>query len=221
MPTMPVPSLHGQPGSIQVPAAAWFASAPGRAVLDSEAGLIAEALADTRGLCWLWLAPIRIDGMVPDARGLFLHPSGRAWAGTVRCALPLPLASESVGVAVLQHPPFQGQALAAVLQECARVLAPGGRLLLFALNPLAPYRWRWRAGGMHAVEPLTWRRRLRRSGLTPVPLSQGVGPSWRVEPAAAVQVGAGLRAAYLLHAQKRHWPATPIRLRRPRPILAV
>jgi SAM-dependent methyltransferase len=28
----------------------------------------------------------------------------------------------------------------ALIEECARVLVPGGRLALLALNPLSPYR---------------------------------------------------------------------------------
>ncbi len=150
----------------------------------------------------------------PDGRGLRLYAAPDGWRGDARCALPLPLAGESVGMVVLQHVLVPGDAGRALLAECARVLVPGGRLALFALNPLAPYRWRWRGTGLQATEPLVWRRRLREAGLQPEPLSQGLGPGWRLAPTPRVQAGAGLRAAYLLRAEKRAFPLTPVRQRR-------
>ena len=84
-----------------------------------------------------------------------------------------------------------------------------GTLVLFALNPLAPYRWRWRGQGLRVSEPVTWRRRLRAVGLVPEPVSQGIGPTWEVAHDPCLQDGAGLRAAFLLRAQKRRLPMTP------------
>jgi len=40
-----------------------------------------------------------------------------------------------------------------------------------------------------------------------------VGPRWDILPNASLQQGAGLRAAYLLRAEKRVTPLTPIRSR--------
>ena len=97
----------------------------------------------------------------------------------------------------------------ALLEECARVLLPGGWLWLLALNPLSPYRWRWRGQGLRVSEPVTWRRRLRAVGLVPEPVSQGLGPTWEVAHDPRLQDGAGLRAAFLLRAQKRRLPMTP------------
>ena len=91
---------------------------------------------------------------------------------------------------------------------------PGGRLWLLALNPLAPYRLRWRGQGPRAAEPVTWRRRLRAAGLVPDPVSQGVGPTWAIAINPNLQDGAGLRAAFLLRAEKRRIPLTPMRLPR-------
>src|SRR5690606_18896492 len=85
---------------------------------------------------------------------------------------------------------------------------------LFALNPLAPYRWHWMRQGPAAREPVGWRRRLRAAGLRPEAVSHGLGPRWRIEPAADLQHGAGLRAALLLRAEKRVAPLTPVRARR-------
>jgi SAM-dependent methyltransferase len=212
MATMPAPSPTGQPDAAT---ADWFCSAAGQAILDSESDVLLAGLGERRGLPWLWLAPH--DGREParaDGRGLRLIAGKDRWIGDVRCALPFPLASESIGVIALQHVLTRDAAGQALLEECARILVPGGRLVLFALNPLAPYRWRWRGAGLKSSEPLLWRRRLRLAGLEPEPLSQGIGPSWRETPAPQPQQGAGLRAAFLLRAEKRVIPLTPVRQRR-------
>ena len=97
---------------------------------------------------------------------------------------------------------------------------PGGRLALLALNPLSPYRWRWRGHGLQASEPLVWRRRLRAAGLQPDAVSQGIGPGWREAVSPVPQSGAGLRAAYLVLCEKRSLPLTPVRQRRLRALPA-
>jgi hypothetical protein len=137
------------------------------------------------------------------------------WAGPVRCGLPLPLANESVAAIVLQHPALSGPGTAALLSVCARVLVPGAALSVYCLNPLSPWRWRWGGGGPGASEPQPWRRRLRAAGLVPDPVSQGLGPRWGAAPDAALQHGPGVRAAWVLRAQKRLVPLTPVRTRAP------
>lgn len=211
MATMPPSSATGQPDSASA-AHAWFGSAEGRALLDSERPAVLHALAERQAQPWLWLEPVAQQAQV-EGRGLRLCSAGGEWSGAARCALPLPLASESVGTVVLQHVARTGQP--ELIAECARVLAPGGRLWLFALNPLAPYRWRWRGRGLRASEPLAWRRRLRAADLEPEPVSRGIGPSWQVRVADALQDGPGLRAAYVIRAERRAFPLTPIRQRAP------
>lgn len=210
MPTMPARPSPGQPA----PAPGWFGGSAGSAVLHSEDETVRTFIARVGGPAWLWLAPAA-DGLpAPAGRGLRLDADGIGWTGRVRCGLPLPLAGESVGTVVLQHVLQPGEAGRALLAECARVLVPGGRLALLALNPLSPYRWRWRGSGLQAAEPLVWRRRLRAAGLQPDPVSQGLGPSWREVASPRPQSGAGLRAAYLVLAEKRTLPLTPVRARR-------
>ena len=221
MATMPAASPSGQPAGQPAASLDWFGSPAGEALLGSEAESVLSQLGDHRGLPWLWLAPLAEPEDAPprpDGRGLRLWASTDGWCGDARCALPLPLAGESVGTVVLQHVLAPGDAGRELLAECTRVLVPGGRLALFALNPLAPYRWRWRGSGLKASEPLVWRRRLREAGLQPEPLSQGVGPGWRQAATSRVQAGAGLRAAYLIRAEKRAFPMTPVRQRRPVPV---
>jgi SAM-dependent methyltransferase len=197
----------------------WFQTEAGDAVLSSEEATIDHALADGPGQPWLWCGPVARE---PDGprRGLYLASDGAGrWRGRVACGLPLPLPSEAFGVVVLQHVARpDGPCGALLLEEASRLLVNGGRLWLFVLNPLAPYRWRWRGCGISASEPLAWRRRLRSAGLSPDPVSQGLGPSWSVHPSEAPQQGPGLRAAYVLRAEKRAIPLTPVRARRVLPM---
>jgi SAM-dependent methyltransferase len=209
MPTMPAFAQTGQPDSIL----AWFRSEAGRAVLGSERQIVEDALAERPGRPWLWLAPV-LSETSGKGRGLALSATSRGWAGPVACSLPLPLPSVAFCTVVLQHPAASAPQAGALLEEAARILEPGGQLWLFALNPLAPYRWRWRGLGLRAPEPLTWRRRLRAVGLHPDPVSRGVGPSWGVAESTHPQDGPGLRAAYLIRAEKRTLPMTPMRGRR-------
>lgn len=209
---MPVPSPHGQPETPRD----WFATAPGRALLDSEGDSVRAALHERPGQPWLWLSPAmgqdRVDDIAPGP-GLHLQASADGWGGSVRCNLPLPLASESVAVVVVQHTGCTSVRRDALVRECARVLLPGGRLTLFCLNPLSPWRWRWGASGLGASEPMPWRRQLRAAGLVPEPVSLGLGPRWGVLPDAGLQQGPGLRAAWRLQADKRTLPLTPVRHR--------
>lgn len=215
MATMPVISQTGQPDIVRD----WFETPAGRAILDSEHALVAGALGSHPGLPWLWVAPGTPTAQV-KGRGLRLTRCGSLLEGPMRCAAPLPLPSEAFGAVVLQHVVGGREDPLGLLEEATRVLAPGGHLWLLVLNPLTPYRWRWRGTGIASAEPLTWRRRMRDAGLAPDAVSNGVGPSWRVAPATEVQNGPGLRAAYALRGQKRHLPLTPVRSRRVMPMPA-
>jgi SAM-dependent methyltransferase len=211
---MPSHSPTGQPEA----ALAWFRSEAGLAVLESERDLIGEALDARAGQPWLWLAPCLPSPAQPEGgtqgRGLALAARDQGWAGAVACGLPLPLPTESFGVAVLQHVFASASQAVELLAETSRILVPGGRVWLFALNPLSPYRWRWRGTGLRSPEPVTWRRQLRAAGLQPDPVSRGLGPSWRVTASPRLQHGPGVRAAYVIRAEKRTFPLTPTPTRR-------
>jgi SAM-dependent methyltransferase len=210
---MPLPGFPSQPEPTGPRLAGrWFAGASGRAVLDSEDEIVRRAAQERPGQPWLRLMPA--DGLAPVGdRELALFVAEGAFHGPMRCALPLPLASESIGTVVVQHVADGPVDPAAIFEEVARVLVPGGRLWLLSLNPLAPYRLRWLRQGPAASEPIRWRRRLRAAGLVPEAVSQGIGPRWDAIPNASLQQGAGMRAAFLLRAEKRVTPLTPIRSR--------
>ncbi len=210
---MPFAASTRQP---EPPCAGWFAGAAGQAILASETELLRTALQQGPAQATLWFAPD--TATMPQAGDgaalLRLCWADEGFRGDLRCGLPLPLANESCGRVILQHVADAATEPLALLEECSRVLLPGGRLWLVALNPLTPYRMRWRGTGLRSSEPVSWRRRLRAAGLAPDAVSQGVGPTWAMAADPAVQDGAGLRAAFLLRAEKRRQPMTPSRARR-------
>jgi len=208
---MPALSPNGQPAAGQE----WFASEAGQALVQSEIPLIRRALRDRPAPPWAWFAPCPVEAG-DCGRGACLVAGDGAWEGALRCGLPLPFASGALSTVVLQHAPALAGPIDALLDECARVLVDGGRLHLLVLNPLSPYRLRWRGAGLSAGEPLTWRRRLRRVGLEPDPVSQGIGPIWKIQAREETRDGPGLAAAYVLRAEKRVAPLTPAAGKAPR-----
>ena len=84
---------------------------------------------------WLWLAPLADVAETADGRCLL--PGADAWGRVQRYAVPLSIPAESLGTVVLQHV-ADGAWDPELLEECRRLLVPGGRLWLFGLNPLDP-----------------------------------------------------------------------------------
>ncbi|QIL21022.1 hypothetical protein [Thermomonas sp. HDW16] len=208
-PTMPSSGFRRQPEPAA--AAAWFAGVAGQAILASEADSLRQAALERPGQPGLWLCPSGMGEGEVELPFLRLRAAARGFEGDVRCGLPLPLPTESCGVVVVQHLADISTQPTVLLEECARLLVPSGCLWLLALNPLSPYRLRWRGQGPRAAEPVTWRRRLRAVGLVPDVVSRGLGPSWGIAPEPAMQDGAGMRAAFLIRAEKRRSPLTPRR----------
>lgn len=200
-------------------AATWFAGVSGKALLDAEAASVRVALQQFPRQRSLWLGPAAArmaDGELQFPPLCLQIEALPMFAGDLRCGLPLPLASECCAVIIVQHALEMVAAPEALLEECARVLIPGGWLWLLALNPLAPYRWHWSGHGLRGREPVAWRRQLRAAGLLPEPVSQGLGPGWRTHADTRPRPGVGLRPAFLLGSEKRTLPLTPIR--KPHPI---
>ena len=208
---MPLSAFRRQPDPVA--ADAWFAGRAGQAVLASEAECLRVAAQQRPGQAGVWLQPsAAADACGVDAPALLrLHMGQDGFSGGLRCGLPLPLASEACGLVIVQHMADAADDPMALLDECARLLFAGGALWLLALNPLAPYRLRWRGQGLLVSEPVTWRKRLRAVGLSPEPVSQGIGPTWDIAHDPCLQDGAGLRAAFLIRAEKKRLPITPVR----------
>lgn len=165
---------------------------------------------------WLWVAPSVHwwPREAPTGRGVRLARDtlGHGYNGDVRCALPLPFPSESVSSIVLQH--VTASDAEALIDECERVLMPGGCLWLTALNPFSPYRTRWRSQHFSVRTPQRLRSLLLNAGLQ-VEASTYLGPVW--QPGAEQgRSPAVLRAACILAAEKRSPalpPPTPVPIR--------
>ncbi len=197
---MPATAPQRQPGA----ACAWFADPAGRALLDVAGQRLALALEARPQTARLWCVPA--DGLARErcgARGLVLHPvAAGGFSGSLRCRVPLPMASESFGDVAVLFPETLGHEARGLFEECARVLLPGGRLWLCALNPFSPYRQRWRGTGLHAHPVSRWRARLRAAGLNDADGGHALrfGPGWRVGPG---RDGARLGAVRMLVMEKR------------------
>lgn len=193
---MPVFTFDRQPDTL-----AWFGSDRGTALLAAEGAQIGELLDQRAPRPWLWLAPPAVP-VPPEGlgRGLFLNAAGMEFAGQVRCQLPLPLPTEAFGTVIVQHV-VEGHD-AGLLEECGRILEPGGRLWLFVLNPWSPYRARWRHSGLDVRHPLGWSTRLQAAGLTLEAPQRHLGPIWRPQ-SGRMAPGSGLRAVCVLEAEKR------------------
>lgn len=163
-----------------------------------------------------------------------LHVEGSGFAGDVRCAVDaLPYESDAFQFIVVQHAADALAAPEALVDELARVLAPGGTLLWFGLNPWSPWmlwlHWQARRGVAlpHARHPDALRRRLLHAQLTPG-TSSTLGTCWPapVVRADGARVLAPLRGAWMVSASKQRSVLTPLRQRplravTPRPSLAV
>ncbi len=219
------PSPGSEPGSERARAAAaasplgWFGEVSGRGLVEVESMAMERALAAAPRLPWAWFGVAAASP--PAGRGVALWRSGDGFAGPLRCRLPLPLASEAFGAVLLQHVFDDGADPQPLLGECARILAPGGRLWLATLNPWSPYRLRWARSGLRAHDAGHWQAVLRASGFAADAVSlQWLGPRWRV---AHGEVGVGaadvLRAGLVLSLTKRvHAAIPPARLLRWQPL---
>lgn len=200
------------------PILAWFGSEAGQGVLAVEPAAMRGVLETAPPLPWAWFGlPAAAPPELPGRRGVLLRRVGYGFGGSVRCQLPLPLASESLGAVLLQHVLDDGVDAGPLLDECARVLAPGGMLWLATLNPWSPYRARWARSGLCAHDPGRWQSALRAAGFAADAVSlQWLGPRWRVgHGEAGVGAADRLRAGVALAACKRvRATVPPTRLRR-------
>lgn len=143
--------MPAAPRPRQASVADWFATGAGCALGQAQLPLLESLLAQRPHQPLLWLSP---DPGWPLAspslpRVVRLQPGGDGYAGDLLARLPLPLASASLGTVVLQHPPVDEAR--ALLADCARLLLPGGVLLLAVCRGMHPQRM------LHPTLPL-WRQ---------------------------------------------------------------
>lgn len=202
---MPAFAFDRQPDAL-----AWFGTTAGRALLAAEAPAIGHWLERRPAQPSLWLAAAAepmpaAGGETGFSRRLWVFREGALLSGDIRCRLPLPLPSETFGSVVVQHGCEDGSQ--DLLSECARILAPGGRLWLLTLNPMSPYRLRWRGTQLRVRDAGGWQERLRQAGLHPLQNDDlFLGPLWRTHAghdASTRLSGHRLRAVRVLEAEKR------------------
>ncbi|WP_256775647.1 MULTISPECIES: methyltransferase domain-containing protein [unclassified Stenotrophomonas] len=193
---MPAP-----PSPRQASVASWFDTEPAQVLCQLELQHLMPLLAEHPVTPWLWVAPTAAWAALPSlpGRGLRLYRDGAGFAGDAHCGLPLPLPSESVNAIVLQH--VTARDAEQLIDECARVLMPGGRLWLSTLNPFSPYRRQWRHHGLVVRSPQRLRHTLERCGLACQDVTY-LGPMWH-DRAPGHRSLALLRAACLFSAEKR------------------
>ncbi|WP_222565016.1 methyltransferase domain-containing protein [Novilysobacter antarcticus] len=201
---MPAFTYHRQPGVPAETGLEWFHGPAGNAILASEEAAVGRVMAMCPALPWLWIGAAA--AVAPQApRGIRLHRGRDGFSGDLRCGLPLPLASECFGAIFLQHALDDGREVQEMLNECARLLAPGGRLWLATLNPWSPYRARWTGAGLRAKGAGAWQSALRRAGFpSAATRAQWLGPRWqqRVEDS-GIGVSDRFRSVLALSAGKQ------------------
>lgn len=122
---------------------AWLDTPLGAAVLEIEARVMADALADVFGFellqlgCWGAHGELCAQARTQHRRCLALDASGR---GAVRCEYDaLPIASNSVEAVMLPHTLEHAPHPHAMLREVERVLVGEGHVLVCGFNPYGPW----------------------------------------------------------------------------------
>lgn len=193
--------------------ASWFASPTGRVLLERER-LFAQQLLQARPTQpWLWLSP---GPQLPSrdilhGPGIRLFCHGCCLDGDVRCTLPLAFPTETIQLIVLEHPMMSW--VAELLQECARILIPGGHMVIFTLNPWSPLHAHWARHRVVAIGPRRLQQGCRQAGLASLSSLGYWGPSWRISAKSQWTYSrrACWRGVTLVRAHKRVWaPTDPI-----------
>ncbi len=160
----------------------WLAEPPARRLLLDAQSAWSERGADGGGQAWLRLLP-ELDWPVPQPAACFagtwtLSPDAGRWRGAWRSDLhALPVSSAAVSRIDLRFVLETVPAPERLLSECARVLRPDGRLLVFGLNPWGLARLRWARHGVRALSCPRVVERLRAEGLDVVE-RRTLGPRW-------------------------------------------
>jgi SAM-dependent methyltransferase len=202
------------------PLDAWLSDPVGRGLLlEAQAAWCEQADAPAGGQAWLRLLPEASWPVAePAARfseAFTLVPCIDGWHGAWRADHGrLPLAGGAVSRLDLRFVLESVPEPEALLQECARVLRPEGRLLVFGLNPFGAARLRWARHGVRARSRAAVAATLRDAGLD-VLTQRTLGPLWGPKgeeaPAGrASRVNMG-RVAWAILATRRLAGLTPVR----------
>jgi SAM-dependent methyltransferase len=160
-----------------------------------------------------------------------LHADQDVLRGDVVCtADAMPWEDDAFQLVMVQHAGAHWSNLNGMIDECARVLAPGGTLLWFGLNPWSPWlawtHWQARRGIPlpRAAHADASRRRMRDCQLATSALEY-FGTCW---PGAGLSAPmhrhplmSALRGAYLIAASKQRSVLIPLRPRRLRERAAI
>ena len=123
----------------------WKGKKFGKYLLDSEKKLLAEDCANLAGYRMMHLGLVGEHCALEPFNQLhqfYIRPSSAKLSfdcsSVVAANEDLPLPSDVVDVAIVQHALEYSVSPQAVLAETARVLAPGGHMILCVFNPLGP-----------------------------------------------------------------------------------
>ncbi len=160
---MSLPRLLGEthpPGSAGFRACLdnWFQGPLGAGIVEFERNSCHQVISESFGYHLVQLcpsAPLDLCDSSPIRHRILAGPS-LAGPGQVRCALhDLPFATDSIDVLVLHHAiDFSGQPRG-ILREAARVLIPGGKLVIVGFNPVS--LWGLVRLFRRRVVPVPWR----------------------------------------------------------------
>ena len=213
---------------------AWLAGPLGGILLEQERGIVATALECAFGLYCVqvgsWGEPDTFLGLARTRRAALIGPSGMQGAALVSEPASLALQSDSIDVMLLPHTLEFETEPHEVLREASRVLTGEGELLVLGFEPLGS--WSLRHAFTRGGFPPGLRRTIpeRRLADWLKLLGFEVGPAERFLYAPPIRslrsgrtrdwlerIGGGawprLSGAYLLHARKRVFSMTPVRMR--------
>ncbi len=220
----------------------WWQTPLGKALLESEANLLEPILARIFGYHVLQLGVSEHSMLEASPIGhklLFLPQHDATRPHPVADNEALPLQSESVDAVLIHHALDYSPDNHRLLRESARVLMPGGKLLIVGFNPLSAWgvrkfcRWRntrpWDARYVASSRVQDWLKLLdfkvdkveHCAYLLPFKHSRLVNAASRFE-SFGQKLNAPLGAVYVIVACKQVMPVTPILPRwpkLPRPVL--
>jgi SAM-dependent methyltransferase len=196
-----------------------YASAPMRRLLDAQMRGMATDLQRCHGTHAL-LVDALPDGASPALPTLGHWTHLRAvdddYVGAVHASMrePLPFVDDAFELVLLRHAVEIVPNVADLLMEVARVLVPGGLLVVTGLHPIsgwAPwFRWNARGRGRALQTPMFLRHALGQAGVD-IERTQRVGQSWPGSARKADEHASLLGGGYLLIARKRRRAVSSLR----------